>query len=144
MRSTGARVGLLVVLVAAAVVLFVVLSGGDDDDGGGSTSATTETTSTGGSESTPAPQPEMLVITVKDDQAVGGVQSLDVSKGDQVRFQVKSVNVADEVHVHGYDLSEEVEPGGTVTFSFAADIDGVFEAELEGAHQQILELRVNP
>jgi len=39
---------------------------------------------------------------------------------------------------------QDVAPGEPVTFDFPADIEGVFEAELEGAHEQILELRVNP
>jgi hypothetical protein len=31
-----------------------------------------------------------------------------------------------------------------VTFDFPATIEGIFEAELEGRKEQILELRVNP
>jgi hypothetical protein len=53
-------------------------------------------------------------------------------------------SVADEVHVHGYDLMKDVEPGKTVTFSFPADITGIFEVELEGAGKQIAQLRVDP
>jgi hypothetical protein len=135
MRSTGARVGLLIVLVAVAVGLFIVLSG-DDDNGGGSTTSATDTTGSNPSGGT--------TITVQDDQPVGGIQTIEVSKGDQVDFTVVSKNVSDEVHVHGYDLMQDVVPGKPVTFDFTADIEGVFEAELEGAHAQILELRVNP
>ena len=53
-------------------------------------------------------------------------------------------DVSDEVHVHGYDLMKDVEAGQTVTFSFPADITGIFEIELEGAGKQIAELRVDP
>ena len=53
-------------------------------------------------------------------------------------------DVADEVHMHGYDIVKDVKPGGSVTFDFPATIEGVFEAELEGRKEQILELTVNP
>jgi hypothetical protein len=141
MRSNGARFALLIVLVAVAVGLFVVLSGGDD--GGTDTPTTTNAQTPGGEPSTPA-ELAVTTITVKDGKPVGGVQLIEVSKGDQVRFKVHSENVTDEVHVHGYDLMQEVAPGESVTFEFPADLEGVFEAELENAGEQILELRVNP
>ena len=53
-------------------------------------------------------------------------------------------DVADEVHIHGYDLTQDVPAGGSVRFSFAADIEGVFEIELEERKEQIAELRVSP
>jgi len=53
-------------------------------------------------------------------------------------------DVADEIHVHGYDKKEDVPAGGSVRFSFPADIEGVFEVELEDRAEQIGELRVNP
>lgn len=139
MRSPGARVGSLIVLIAVAVGLFIVLSG-DDDNGGGGSSTTTSATDTSGTNKPSGG----TTITVQDDKPVGGIQTIEVSKGDPVHFTVVSKNVSDEVHVHGYDLMQDVAPGKPVTFDFTADIEGVFEAELEGAHEQILELRVNP
>jgi hypothetical protein len=41
-------------------------------------------------------------------------------------------------------VMQDVEPGKTVVVSFPADIEGVFEVELEDAHVQIAELTVNP
>ena len=73
----------------------------------------------------------------------GGVQRLSFKSGDRVQFRVAS-DVADEVHVHGYDLSKDVPAGGSVRFSFPARIEGVFEVELEGRSEQIAELRVSP
>jgi hypothetical protein len=52
--------------------------------------------------------------------------------------------VADEVHLHGYDIPMDVKAGGSVTFNVPATIEGVFEAELESRHEQILNLTVNP
>jgi heme/copper-type cytochrome/quinol oxidase subunit 2 len=74
---------------------------------------------------------------------VGGIQEISVSKGDEVRFTVDS-DVADEIHVHGYDFMKDVKAGGKVTFKFKAKIDGVFEIELENRGVQIAELEVQP
>ncbi len=82
-------------------------------------------------------------VVVRNGEPVGGVKELDYNAGDEVRFEVES-DVADEVHVHGYDLMEDVPAGGTVSFDFPADIEGIFEVELEGRKEQIAELRVNP
>jgi hypothetical protein len=82
-------------------------------------------------------------IVVKGGEPVGGVQELEYDAGDQIAFGVES-DVADEVHVHGYDLMEDVTAGGTAEFSFPADIEGIFEVELEGRKEQIAEIRVNP
>ena len=60
-----------------------------------------------------------------------------------MRFKVESA-VADEVHMHGYDIGKDVKAGGTVTFDFPATLEGVFEAELESRKEQILELTGQP
>ena len=60
-----------------------------------------------------------------------------------MRFRVKS-DVAEEVHVHGYDIAKDLEPGQVATVSFPASITGIFEIEYEHAKQQIAALRVNP
>ena len=82
-------------------------------------------------------------IVVKNGEPVGGVQRLEYSAGDQVEFTVDS-DVADEIHVHGYDLMKDVPAGGSVSFSFPAEIEGIFEVELEGRKEQIAEIRVSP
>ena len=68
---------------------------------------------------------------------------LRFKQGETVRFRVRA-DVADHVHVHGYDLMKDVEPGKTITFSFPAKITGIFEIELEDAGEQIAQLRVDP
>ena len=42
-----------------------------------------------------------------------GVKRLEYKKGDRVRFVVSS-DVSDEIHVHGYDLTKDVQAGGSV------------------------------
>ena len=152
MRSRGARAAVLVATLVAAVVLFVVLAGGDDDGGdGGNQASTTQTQPAAGTTGTTGPaqeqpkpaEPAVPRIVVVAGEPRGGVRRLSVDSGEQVRFSVTS-DVADEIHVHGYDISEEVPAGGSVRFSFPADIEGVFEVELEGRAEQIAELRVSP
>jgi hypothetical protein len=82
-------------------------------------------------------------VTIRNGEPVGGVAELEYRAGEEVRFEVTS-DVADEVHVHGYDLLKEVPAGGTVSFDFPADIEGIFEVELEGRRLLIAEVTVNP
>jgi hypothetical protein len=114
-------------------------SGGTDDSATGTTDASASETGT-----TTAPaQQAVQTIRVVNGQPQGGVKRLEYQKGDTVRFKVQS-DVADEIHVHGYDLKKDVTAGGSVQFSFTADIEGRFEIELEHAGTQIAELEVKP
>jgi len=64
-----------------------------------------------------------------------------VTRGEQVRFVVRSP-MADEAHVHGYDILKEVPAGGGVTFSFPAEFEGEFEVELENAGEELGHIEV--
>ena len=141
---------ILAVVAAAIVVGFVVASpgGGDDDEPAPAQTAATETqpqateTQTTTTETAPS-RPQPPLVRIRGGKPVGGVAGISVDKGTQVRFRVRS-DVADHVHVHGYDLFKELAPGRTVTFGFKADIEGVFEVELEDRGEQILRLTVQP
>ena len=155
MNSNGSRIIAAVVAVALVVVLFFAFKGGDDNDSttAETTTAAAETTTTaddasgnekpkdesGGSSS----DPSVPTITIKNGEPVGGIADLTFSQGEDVRFVVDS-DTADEVHVHGYDIGQDVEAGGTTEFDFPADLEGVFEVELESSATQIAELTVNP
>jgi hypothetical protein len=144
MQSTTARIGVLAALVAVAVVLFIVLSGSDDDDGDATTTAAATTaTGTTTQASQPAGPP---VITVRNGKPVGGVQELTFTKGDQVRFVVELDQPEEEVHVHGYEITEPA-TSSPVRLNFQADIDGVFDVEVH-SHEfgdiEIAKLTVNP
>jgi len=121
----------LLLTVVAAVGLVACGGGGGSGAGADSGHSITEN------------QNATPTIVVKNGEPVGGVQELEYSAGDQIDFEVES-DVADEIHVHGYDLMKDVPAGGSVTFSFQAEIEGIFEVELEGRKEQIAELRVNP
>ena len=136
-----------------AVGLFIVLSGDDSDDAPSTTTTSTQAQepADGGQPTdepkepkpNPEPKPEVPVIEVKDGKPVGGVLELSVDKGEDIRFIVAS-DAAYEVHMHGYDVAQEVEAGGEVKFDVPATIDGVFEVELEEIVEPIAEISVNP
>jgi hypothetical protein len=119
-----------VVLVVVAAVLFIVLGGGSDS-------------SSDPSSTTDAAEVPTVVVN-KQGEPVGGIADLTYKKGDQIHFKVK-VPFEEEIHLHGYDVMKEVpKGGGTVTYDLPAEIEGVFEAELEGRGEQIVELKVEP
>jgi hypothetical protein len=128
MNTRTALIG--VVLVVVAVVLFVVLGGGSD--------SSSDSSSTSDAAEVPT------VVVDKQGEPVGGIAELTYKKGDRIHFKVK-VPFEEEVHLHGYDVMKEVpKGGGTVTYDLPAEIEGVFEAELEGRGKQIVELKVEP
>ncbi len=97
----------------------------------------------GGGSSKPANGSGPALISVVGGVPEDGVQVVSVHKGDLVRFSVKS-DRADQVHVHGYDLRAPVTSEMAAHFSFAAQIEGEFVIELEGAKRQVAALRVRP
>jgi heme/copper-type cytochrome/quinol oxidase subunit 2 len=53
-------------------------------------------------------------------------------------------DVADEIHIHGYDIRYDAQPGIPVEISFEADAPGIFEVELESNHLPLFEIQVSP
>lgn len=163
------RLLLLVAAVVVLVVAFVVAQGaGDDDQSGGSGAEVTQTATPtlttdpadpattnaqeGTSTSTattpaeapqPKPKPAVPVVRVVDGEPKGGVKRLSFQKGDKIRFRVVS-DVADEIHVHGYDEHFDVAAGGSATVALDATIEGRFEVELEDRGVEIVQLEVTP
>jgi hypothetical protein len=137
--------------VAVLVVAFILVQPGDDEDGAGTVAqapATTdeldlETTAPTATAPAAPSQPAATRIRVRGGQPVGGVRTIEVEKGDTIRFIVSS-DQSDEVHVHGYDLEKPVGPSAPARFSFTADIDGKFEVELHESEAQIASLEVQP
>jgi hypothetical protein len=152
--NRGQRFAFLAVAVVIAVVAVVVLADSSEDDSAppqaaatatATATATPEPTEAGEDETptptatptaTPTPEPPPLLTADK-------VTDLEATKGETVRFRARA-DEAEEIHVHGYDLSKDVPPGETVTMSFKATIEGIFEIEFEHSGTQIAELKVEP
>lgn len=155
------RTRLLIIGAGAVVivVLFLVLRPGDDgDDDAAAPVTTTAGAVTTGAETTPpppppalppptapppTPQPAVIRIRITGGKPVGGIARATVKKGRTVRLVVRS-DVADEVHVHGYDLMRDVVPGKPMQLAFRATVAGGFEIELEDRDLPIADLKVEP
>lgn len=81
-------------------------------------------------------------IAVANGEVSPPSERVPVPLGNTVRLVVTS-DVGDEIHVHGYDLSTDVEAGGTAVVEFVADVPGIFEVELEAAVIPLVELEVS-
>jgi hypothetical protein len=147
--SRSTRIAIVVGAVVLAVAAFVVLQpdsqeGSDGTSAAGATTetpvATTPATTTTPGAPAPAPEPKPdpgPLLTA------GEVTELRVKQGETVRFRVRA-DTSEEVHVHGYDTTYELQPGRTRAVAFKADLQGIWEIELENAATQIAELRVDP
>ncbi|CAA9473439.1 MAG: hypothetical protein AVDCRST_MAG13-640 [uncultured Solirubrobacteraceae bacterium] len=152
----GQRIAFAMIAAVIAVVAVVVLSGGSDPetnraDRPPATAASDSTATPEPQEAepqatataTPRPKPGIQTVRYRDGKVVGGRTRLDVDKGETVRFAVAS-DVAEEIHVHGYDRYVDIPAGGSKRITFKADIEGIFEVELHDAGLEIAQLRVNP
>ena len=135
----------------AAVVLFVALrpAGDEEDDVDAAEptatrSTATRTTETRAATTTTLPRrPDVVRINVRGGRPLGGARKLSVRRGATVRIVV-TADVADHVHVHGFDLMRDVRPGRPARFRFRARLVGRFEIELEDRGLPIAELEVRP
>jgi heme/copper-type cytochrome/quinol oxidase subunit 2 len=78
---------------------------------------------------------------VQDGKVTPKPRRVDVPKDSQVRLTVTS-DVDDELHVHGYEIEEELEAGRPTTVEFVADQQGVFEVETHETELQLMQLEV--
>jgi heme/copper-type cytochrome/quinol oxidase subunit 2 len=142
--------------LAAVVGLFVLLRpGGGQAPPAASPPATTPSPQTAtpptvaatSPEPSPSPSPTGFRGTVVEisfrNGGVSGPNRVRVRQGDRVRIVVES-DVADEVHVHGFDLMADVEPGSPARIEFRATATGVFEIELESRAILLFRLEVSP
>ena len=144
--SRGQRFTFLGIAAVIAVVAVILLAGGDDETGDAANSAASATptataTADGTAEptATPTPKPKPKPPLLQ----AGKEKALTFKEGETVRFRVRN-DAAEEVHVHGYDISKDLEPGKTETVSFKATITGIFEIELEHSGTLLAQLKVVP
>lgn len=88
-----------------------------------------------------APTTHTISITVRGGQATGDTGRVTVPLGTPVTLSVTS-DVADEIHVRGYDRKAKIPAGGTASVNFTTNAPGVFDVELEESKLQLLQLQV--
>jgi hypothetical protein len=89
----------------------------------------------------PAGVDQVVTISVANGKVTPKSDRIKVKKGSTVQLVVTS-DIADEVHLHGYDKHVDVEKGGTAQLTFKATISGVFEVELEAKKLRLTQLQV--
>ena len=105
--------------------------------------ATTTTATTTSEATTTSGGSEPFRILIEDGAKTEGLDTISVRVGETVRFEVEA-DVADEVHVHGYDLTFETIPGEGILVEFVADATGIFEVELENLGLSFVDIEVTP
>ena len=155
MNSDFRKVALIAASLGLLVSLFFALRPEDDESAAQTTTAqttteappptTTEPVTTGAPPPTTIQAPATVEINyvIVGGRPQGGIGRDSVARGRIVVITVTS-DVADHVHVHGYDLMADVAPGAPATIRFTADAPGRFEIELEDSGVQIAELEVRP
>jgi heme/copper-type cytochrome/quinol oxidase subunit 2 len=127
---SGARIRALVlaaIVLIALVVLFFLLRPGSPAPESGDVAEET--------------QEEMIALAINEGSM--SPSEVTVYEGDQVNLQITSDRPV-EFHLHGYDLTEEVEPGETAELSFEATNTGRFAIEDHNADAEIGALLVQP
>jgi hypothetical protein len=85
--------------------------------------------------------PTTIVVEYTHGEVRGDTGRVAVDAGAPVTITVTS-DVADEAHLHGYDLETELTPGTPAELRFDATVPGVFELELHSAEKVLLTLQV--
>lgn len=70
-------------------------------------------------------------------------REISVNQGDTVTLHMTSDEQM-EVHMHGYDVEREVEPGQPADATFEADLTGRFEIEDHETEEELGVLEVRP
>jgi FtsP/CotA-like multicopper oxidase with cupredoxin domain len=137
--SRNQRIALVVAALVVAALAFVIAQPGDDEEPAETTATTPAQTEDGGAttpdtetetetEPAPPPEPEATRISIEGGAVVGGQKTIEAERGDTVRIIVRT-DAADELHLHGYDIEREAEPGRPARFRFQADAEGEFVLE---------------
>jgi len=128
-----------------ATAIFLVACGSDDSSSSDTTVAettvpaadtsVTETTvpaadTTAAQDTTPQTAPDgpvQIDVVVGVDSGPDRVEMVKV--GSEVQLNITNPDAADEFHIHGIELEQEVDAGVTATFNFVADTAGTYEVE---------------
>ena len=134
--------------LAAGLALTLLTACGTDEETAAPVPAVSATNTPSGAAATTSPEPEVtpddaqvVSITVASGEATGVEPRTQVPLGTRVRLTITS-DVVDEVHVHGYDLTQPLPAGQASTLEFVADRPGIFEVEMHDSGQVLTRLQV--
>lgn len=133
------KIAALVAATAVLVAALFLIPRGDEESADSVAAQNSEasgpTGSTAESSSARPRAPKPPLLTAADPKEI------EFELGELVRFSAENPT-ADEVHVHGYDNSMELPADRRKTMRFRADIEGIFEIELENSGQPLGTLKV--
>ena len=136
-------------LLALLALTGALLVGGCTDDDTTPSNTATASSTPPASPTTTAPSTPTetafggteIVVAVKDGKVVPPTHRVKVAEGTDVRLLVTS-DEADEVHIHGFDIEQDLPAGDQATIEFTADQTGVFEIETHESGLQLVQLEV--
>ncbi|MEV4133300.1 hypothetical protein AB0J72_14165 [Dactylosporangium sp. NPDC049742] len=141
-------------VLAAALVLALTGCSADPATPAPAPSTTTATAAAAGTDapsptagtSSAPPSPiatfdKEIVVTVAKKKVTPPTGRVEVTKGNLVRITVTS-DVADELHVHGYDKSLTLPAGAPASLELRVDRTGLFEVETHASHLVLFQLVV--
>ncbi len=85
----------------------------------------------------------VISVTIAGGEVSGVTDRIAVAVGSTVAITARS-DVADDIHIHGFNEFLELTPGSETTLTFTANAPGLFEVELEKAGTFLFELEVGP
>jgi len=113
-----------------------------------STSSTPSTPDTSPTPTSPSPPSQtagsdavVVNVQVSGGRVRPGLQTMKVKAGQKVTITATS-DVADSIHVHGYDKTLDLPAGEAASVSFVADVRGVFEVETHETELLVAKLAV--
>jgi plastocyanin len=87
------------------------------------------------------PQDRTFDVSIEDGEM--NPEQISANQGDTVTFRV-STDEPTDLHVHGYDVEQEVKPGREADIDFEADLTGRFEIEDHKSEKELGVLQVRP
>ena len=133
-----------------AAALALTACGGSDEETASPSASPSSTPSNASSPTpsageTPVVEPDdaqVITLAVAGGQVTGDIDRVEVPLGTSVRLSI-TTDVADEVHVHGYEITRALTPGQAIQIEFVADQPGVFEIELHDDRKVLTRLQVS-
>ena len=104
---------------------------------------TTSTTQAESSSSAKAINTKTFDLVVKNRKLVSGPDTLKAVEGDQITINITN-DENEELHLHGYDKSVDLEASKAAQVSFTANLTGRFPFELEHSKTELGAVEVQP
>lgn len=129
----------VIISVVALIGLFFILQPTPETPARNQESQTQNTT--GQPEQPPAEaEPRVYSINISE---TSEPETIEVTQGEEITVKLTSQS-PEEVHLHGYDISADVNPGQPTEVTFTADTAGQFALESHDSGAELATIIVRP